>query len=275
VTSPKPAPLIDAHAHFLHEGCGRTDWREVNAARFRAGAKMGIDCHVASVLGTYGHGSPTYFPSPADVTLGNDAMLGICAEHGDLVRMMVTVNPNHTAHAVDEIERCVAKGAIGVKLLASRRADDALLDPICELAAKRKLAVLHHIWQHRTRDWHNQEISDGADLGVLAKRHPNVTFILAHIGGGGNYRHTFEVCRDVKNIVADISGSGVDRGMLDGAIESFGAQRLLFATDLTMETGLAKLRALEPTGLLSADDLEDIRWRNCVRIFRDGAFAVS
>jgi predicted TIM-barrel fold metal-dependent hydrolase len=267
--------LIDAHAHFLHEGCGRTDWREVNAARFRAGAKMGIDCHLASVLGTYGYSSPTYFPSPADVTLGNDAMLAICAEHGDLVRMMVTVNPNHTAHAIDEIERCVAKGAIGVKLLASRRADDALLDPICELSAKKKLAMLHHIWQHRTRDWHNQEISDGADLGVLARRHPNVTFILAHIGGGGNYRHTFEVCRDVKNIVADISGSGVDRGMLDGAIESFGAQRLLFATDLTMETGLAKLRALEPTGLLSADDLEDIRWRNCVRIFRDGAFAGS
>jgi predicted TIM-barrel fold metal-dependent hydrolase len=268
-------PLIDAHAHFLHEGCGRTDWRDVNAARFRAGRKMGIDCHVASVLGTYGFTSPTYFPSPADVVTGNNAMLAMCAEHGDVVRMMVTVNPNHTAHALEEIERCVKGGAIGVKLLASRRADDPLLDPICELAARLKLPVLHHIWQHRTRDWHNQEISDGADLGVLAKRHPKVSFILAHIGGGGNYRHTFDAVRDIPNIYPDISGSGVDRGMLDGALKSVGAQRLLFATDITMETGLAKLRALEPTGLVSSDDLEDIRWRNCVRIFRDGAFKVS
>jgi hypothetical protein len=269
------APLIDAHAHFLHAGCGRTDWAEVNAARFRAGARIGITCHVASVLGSYGFTSPTYFPSPADVTAGNDAMLALCAEHGDLVRMLVTVNPNHTAHALAEIARCVARGAVGVKLLASRRADDALLDPICALAAQRGLPVLHHVWQHRTRDWPGQEISDAADLAVLARRHPDVTFILAHIGGGGNYLHTFDVVPAVPNIVADISGSGVDRGMLDGALRAFGPRRLLFGTDLTMETGLAKLRALEPTGLVSADDIEDIRWRNAARVFGHQALGLA
>lgn len=268
------SPLIDAHAHFLHAGCGRTDWQEVNAARFRAGARIGITCHVASILGSFGHTSPTYFPSPADVTAGNDAMLAICAGHRGLVRMMVTVNPNHTAHGLAELERCVAHGAIGIKLGASRRSDDSLLDPICEFAAARRLPVLHHVWQHRTRDWPNQEISDGADLAVLARRHPTVTFILAHIGGGGNYRHTFQVVPDVPNLVADISGSGVDRGMLDGAIQAFGAKRLLFGTDLTMETGLAKLRALEATGLVTADDIEDIRWRNAARIFGSQAFGL-
>ena len=95
---------------------------------------MGITCHVASILGSYGFTSPTYFPSPADVTAGNDAMLGICATEGARVRMLVTVNPNYTEHALGELERCVTRGAIGVKLLASRRADDPLLDPICEYA---------------------------------------------------------------------------------------------------------------------------------------------
>lgn len=261
-------PLIDAHAHFLHERCGRADWAEVNAARFRAGAKMGITCHVASVLGTYGYASPTYFPSPADVTLGNDAMLRIRVEQGDLVRMLVTVNPNYTSHALEEIERCVERGAVGIKLLASRRADDPLLDPICELAAKRRLPVLHHIWQHRRREWPAQEISDGADLGRLARRHPNVTFILAHIGGGGDYQHSYAAIREITNIVADTSGSGVDRGMLDEAVGALGSQRLLWGCDLTMETGLAKLRALELTGLSSADDIRDIRWRNAARVFR-------
>ena len=37
----------------------------------------------------------------------------------------------------------------------------ALLDPIAELAGIRGLPVLHHIWQHRRREWPNQEISDG------------------------------------------------------------------------------------------------------------------
>jgi uncharacterized protein len=262
-----PEPLIDAHAHFLHEGCGRSDWAEVNAARLRAGARIGITCHVASVLGTYGFNSPTYLPSPADVTVGNDAMLGICRRQGSLIRMLVTVNPNYTVHALREIDRCYERGAVGIKLLASRRADDPLLDPICEMAAKRKLPVLHHVWQHRRREWPNQEISDGADLARLARRHPNVTFILAHIGGGGDYAHTFAAIRDAKNIVADTSGSGVDRGMLDDAVGILGSQRLLWGCDLTMETGLAKLRALENTGLSSEEDTRDIRWRNAARVF--------
>jgi len=230
---------------------------------------MGITCHVASVLGTYGFNSPTYLPSPTDATLGNDAMLALCKKEGERVRMLVTVNPNYTSHARDEIERCVAQGAVGIKLLASRRADDPLLDPICELAAKHSVPILHHIWQHRRREWPNQEISDGADLARLARRHPKVTFILAHIGGGGDYLHTFAAIRALKNIVADTSGSGVDRGMLDEAVGALGSQRLLWGSDLTMETGLAKLRALENTGLSSEEDIQDIRWRNAVRVFGD------
>jgi hypothetical protein len=267
-------PLIDAHAHFYHALAGRSDWAEVNAARFRAGERIGITYHVASVLGSYGFSSPTYFPSPADATAGNDAMLEIAERERDRVRMYVTVNPNYTDHALLEIERCVARGAIGVKLLASRRADDPLLDPIAELAGERGLPVLHHIWQHRRREWPSQEISDGADLARLATRHPRTNFILAHIGGGGDYAHTFAAVRDVPNVYPDLSGSGVDRGMLDDAIATLGASRLLWGCDLTMETGLAKLRALDVIGL-SAEALADIRWRNAVRLFPKDSFPLA
>jgi predicted TIM-barrel fold metal-dependent hydrolase len=59
--------------------------------------------------------------------------------------------------------------------------------------------------------------------------------------------------------------------MLDDAIAVLGAQRLLWACDLTMETGLAKLRALEVIGL-SESDLADIRWRNAVRLYPANSF---
>ncbi|HEY4133034.1 MAG TPA: amidohydrolase family protein [Gemmatimonadaceae bacterium] len=263
--------LIDAHAHFYHAAAGRADWADINAARFRAGETIGITYHVASVLGSYGFSSPTYFPSPADVTAGNDAMLAICQREPERVRMFVTVNPNYTDHALGEIDRCVTRGAIGIKLLASRRADDPLVDPIATVAAGRGLPVLHHIWQHRRREWPSQEISDGADLARLAARHPKASFILAHIGGGGDYMHTFPAVVDTPNIFPDLSGSGVDRGMLDAAVVALGAQRLLWGCDLTMCTGLAKLRALDVIGL-SPDDLRDIRWRNAARIFPANAF---
>lgn len=271
MTAERGEPLIDAHAHFHQANAGRADWRDVNDARFRAGETIGVTYHVASVLGTWGFSSPTYFPSPNDVTAGNDAMLDLARREPMRVRVFVTVNPNYTGHALQEIERCVARGAIGVKLAASRRADDPLLDPIAELAATHGLPVLHHVWQHRRREWPSQEISDGADLARLAARHPKTSFILAHIGGGGDYAHTFPAVVDCPNILPDLSGSGADRGMLDDAIASLGAQRLLWGSDLTMCTGLAKLRALDVIGL-SPRDIAGIRWRNAARIFPPGSF---
>jgi hypothetical protein len=62
--------------------------------------------------------------------------------------------------------------------------------------------------------------------------------------------------------------------MLDDAVAALGASRLLWGCDLTMETGLAKLRALEVIGL-SADALADIRWRNAVRLFPKGSLPLA
>lgn len=137
--------LIDVHAHFLHDRTPRADWRERNASRLRAGERVGITFHVASVLGSWGHTSPTYFPSPADCRYGNDRMLALQREHPGRIRGYVAVNPNYTDDALAEIRRCLEAGMVGIKLAASRRADDPLLDPICRLAAERGVPILHHV----------------------------------------------------------------------------------------------------------------------------------
>ncbi len=262
--------LVDVHAHFYHSGTPRADWRERNDSRLTAGDKMGITAHVASILGSFGLSSPTYFPSPRDVTAGNDALLALQRAHPDRIRGYVCVNPNYTAHARAEIVRCLEAGMIGIKLAASRRADDPLLDSIAALALERRVPVLQHIWQHRRRDWPGQEASDAVELCTLARRHPDVAFILAHIGGGGDWLHSLHAVRDVPNVYVDLSGSGVDGGMLEGCIESVGVNRLLWGTDITMDTGWAKLRYLET--LLSPDELALVRWKNAARIFPAGAF---
>jgi uncharacterized protein len=262
--------LIDVHAHFYHDRTPRADWRERNASRLAAGRKIGITTHVASILGSWGRTSPVYFPSPADLEYGNSALIALQREHPDTIRGYVTVNPNYTAHACAEIARCLAAGMIGIKLAASRRANDPLLDPICRLARERGVPVLQHVWQHRRRDWPGQEASDAVELCALAARHPDVRFILAHIGGGGDWQHSLAALRGVANVHVDLSGSGVDGGMLESCLQTVGAERLLWGTDLTMETGWAKLRYL--ARLVAPPQLELVTWRNAARVFPRGAF---
>lgn len=262
--------LIDVHAHFFPEQSLRADWRDYNASRLRAGERIGITMHVTSTLGSFGRRSPTYFPSQADVVTGNDFSLVMQREHPDRVRCYACVNPNHTDHALGEIARCRSAGMIGIKLAASRRANDPLLDPVCRRARELGLPILHHIWQGRRRDWPGQEASDGGELCQLAKRHQDVNFILAHVGGGGDWRHTMAEVRPHRNVYLDLSGSGVDGGMLDACLSAAGADRLLWGSDITMETGWAKLRYL--ARVLPPADLELVAWKNAARIFPAGSF---
>jgi predicted TIM-barrel fold metal-dependent hydrolase len=261
--------LVDVHAHFLHDHSPRADWRERNASRLRAGDRVGITVHLASILGSWGATSPIYFPSPRDIEYGNDFLLQLQRSHPERIRGYAVVNPNFKTHALGELKRCLDAGMIGIKLAASRRADDPLLDPICRVAQERRVPVLHHIWQHRRRDYAGQEASDAVELGRLAARHPRVNFILAHIGGGGDWIHSLAAAQQQPNVFIDLSGSGVDGGMLEACLEHVGVDRILWGCDLTIDTGWAKLRYLEQ--LLSDAELEQIRWQNAARIFPKAA----
>jgi predicted TIM-barrel fold metal-dependent hydrolase len=262
--------LIDVHAHFYHDRSPRSDWRERNESRLRAGERVGITVHVASILGSWGLTSPIYFPSPRDITFANDFLLALQRSDPARLRGYVVVNPNFQDHALSEMKRCLDAGMIGVKLAASRRANDPLLDPICRAAGALGVPVLHHIWQHRRREYPGQEASDGAELAALAARHPRVNFLLAHIGGGGDWIHSLAAVRNMPNVYVDLSGSGVDGGMLEACLETVGVERLLWGCDLTIDTGWAKLRYLRQ--LLSESDLQLVEWRNAARIFPPAAF---
>lgn len=263
--------MIDVHAHFYTERSGRSDWRDLNARRLAAGERMGITTHVASILGSWGFRSPTYFPSPGDVTHANDAMAELQRSHPGRVLGYCVVNPNYTSHALDEIVRRLDAGMVGIKLAASRRATDALLDPVARAAMEWGVPILHHVWQHRRREWPGQEASDAAELAELAERHPGTQFIVAHLGGGGDWTHSLRAVRGRDNVWVDLSGSGVDVDMLHQALETVGPSRLLWGTDVTMGTGWGKLRYLESLGM-EGSDLDLIRHGNARSLFPAGVF---
>ena len=74
-----------------------------------------------------------------------------------------------------------------------------------------------------------------------------------------------------RNVLLDLSGSGVDGGMLDEALRAVGAERLVWGADVTLCTGWAKLRYLERR--LPPADVALVGGGNAQRIFPPGAFA--
>ena len=119
-----PEPLIDPHAHFHTPYTNRADWARYNASRLEQGERLGIRCHVASILGSWGHTSPTYFASPEDQTRANDFMLALADQEAPRVKAFVAVNPNFTAHALHEIEQM--QGVFFLSRLSRLKRDMAL-----------------------------------------------------------------------------------------------------------------------------------------------------
>jgi predicted TIM-barrel fold metal-dependent hydrolase len=74
-------------------------------------------------------------------------------------------------------------------------------------------------------------------------------------------------------VLVDLSGSGVDGGMLEACLTAVGVDRLIWGCDLTIETGWAKLRYLAHR--LPPDQLERVAWRNAARIFPPNAFPAA
>ena len=264
--------LIDVHAHFLHDRTPRADWRERNASRLRAGERVGITIHVASILGSWGLTSPTYFPSPDDVRYGNDSLLRLQREHPDRIRGYVAVNPNYTDHALAEIRRCLDAGMIGIKLAASRRADDPLLDPICApRGGARRAGAASHLAAPAPRLSRPGGVGRGASWAALAARHPSVRFILAHIGGGGDWLQTLPVVRGAAQ------HPGGPLRQRSGRRDAGGVPRTPSESSGCSGAAISPSRPGGPSSAISSTcslraDLDQCGWRNAARIFPPGAF---
>src|SRR5258707_11735973 len=114
--------LVDVHAHFYHQRTPRADWRERNESRLTAGARIGVSVHVASILGSFGFTSPTYFPSPRDVTAGKHALPPPPRPHPPRIPRHAFEEPHPPAPAPPQNAPCLAAPMTGVQPAAGPRA---------------------------------------------------------------------------------------------------------------------------------------------------------
>ena len=203
--------VIDCHMHVRKKDDGSLDEAYCDWT-LEAGDLLGID--VFCVSDSKLQGDLRY----EDFHEANERVKQAVARHPARLWGYCFVNPGD-AKALDEVtQRVRDEGFVGVKLYHQYRIDEPVQEPLIERC-----------------------ISDASHFVKAAKRYPEAIFIEGHIGGGGDWEWAFKHLREAPSVYLDTSGSVVDEWLVDRCVAELGADRLLFATDMTMEGGVGKV----------------------------------
>lgn len=250
---------FDAHNHVM-DPVHRpdADWSRVEAL-IEAAESLGIEKLCCSRPITGG-----VLAEIEDVRDVNDSVLAAMKRYPDRIAGFCFIQPGNGPAALDEIERCLDAGMIGVKLYNQYRYSDPMVFPVAERCIARRIPILGHS-AHLTdaRELASQpKTSDSLDFCCLSRRYPDLMLILGHINGGGDWEWAIKGLRGCPNVYLDTSGSVLENDTIEMCVQELGHERLLFATDQTMEGGVGKILAAE----LTHAQREDIFWRNFQKI---------
>lgn len=246
---------IDAHNHvFSAVHRPGADWTEVEAL-VEAAEILGIERVYCS--------RPVTAGVRADIAVvreANDSVLAAMRRHPARIGGYCFVQPGNGAAALDEIERCLEAGMIGVKLYNQYRYTDPVVFPVAERCIARRIPFLGHsgyLTDARTRA-QQPNISHALDFCALSRRYPELMLILGHVNGGGDWEWAIKGLRECPNVFLDTSGSVQEDDAIGRCVRELGHRRVLFATDGIPETGVGKILSAE----LTAEMRADIFWRN-------------
>ncbi|MGH2368653.1 MAG: amidohydrolase family protein [Chloroflexota bacterium] len=254
--APADLPVIDCHAHLYDDPGGARGQRLLDAA-----GRLGIQRLMVSRLWADNRVPAT--ATPDDFRRCNRAVEGWIERAPDRLIGYCFVSCTYPEEAERELEECFERRAFkGLKLYAACRYDDPRVLPVVARAARYGVPTLLHVVQRRTNEIPGQYASDGHEVAHLAQRLPDARLILAHIGGGGDWAFSIKAVRPFPNVYVDLSGSGIDAGMVEAACAAVGPNRLLFGTDSSMCEGVGKLHGAD----LPPEAKAPIWGANCLRL---------
>lgn len=247
--------VIDAHNH-LHYHSGPA-WADDDRKVIEAADKLGIDQLCCSIL-------PPERPTTIEgFRLCNQWLAEATRRFSGRILPYCFVNPGYGQAAVDEVRRYVEDhGFIGVKLYNDYKVTDPAVAPILELAARLRIPILHHAGHTSWLPSPQPNISDAGDLAKAARAFPDTMLICAHICGGGDWEWSIKALRDAPSVYFDTSGSVADEGTVEMAVLTLGAERVLFACDLSMTVSVGRVRG----AAINEEDRRRILGGNMARI---------
>lgn len=165
----------------------------------------------------------------AEARRGND-------ETADAVRAFpgrfvgyVVVDPNYPDEVVPELERCLSMPEFRmIKVhpsLAQYPLDGPNYEPIWAVAKERNCPVLTHAWG-------GDPLCGAQPIRRVLERHPEVRLFYGHALYPTNFAEAAEVARDFPNLWLDITSSYQGYGMIEHAVATVGAERIVYGSDM-------------------------------------------
>ena len=229
--------VIDAHDHLHHHSVG--DWKDRDRQLIEAADKLGIDQLCCSIV-------PPEHPMQLESFRDANRWIadGMRRFPGRILGQCI-VNPGYGKEALEEIRRSIGEGFMGIKLYNDYRITEPVLRPIIELAIDLKVPILQHAGHTTWLSAAQPRISDGGHIAEVGRKYPEAMIICAHICGGGDWEWTIKALRNAPSVFLDTSGSVADEGVVEMAVKVLGADRVLFACDLSMTTSVGRMRSAE------------------------------
>lgn len=218
--------IIDFHTHpFLDEEtniCNHKGFIDMSAEEtVNVFQKLGVSKICGSVISVR---PPEKRNSWQEVKKNNDKALKLKELYGDFYIPGFHIHPLFPEESVKEMERM---NSLGVRLIGELV---PYLDGWSDYSSPEFSQLLKEAGKYNMIVSLHSQGND--EMDEMVKKHKDVLFVAAHPGEYGDFIRHIERMKMSENYYLDLSGYGMFRyGMLRRAIDSFGADRIIFGSD--------------------------------------------
>jgi hypothetical protein len=259
--------IIDCHVHLLPQRvrqdrspfCGND--RAFGSLYSSEKAKLASETDIIDYLDRSGIDKAVVFGFPWEdpdlVRLNNDEIWAFHQRWPDRIVPFAVLSAGAPAHNPGEAQRTLDAGFAGIGELAVYHggwtsSDFEALEPVLNMAAARRVPVMIHVNEPVGHDYPGKIPVDFAALVRMIKAHPDVDFILAHLGGGVFvYGLMPEVAGVFRRTYLDTAASPFlyDPRVYDIVGRIMGTEKILFGSDFPLLPLSRYLKELDRAGI--------------------------
>ncbi len=171
----------------------------------------------------------------------NDYMYEVIKEYPERFEAYMSINPTFSDLAIHELERNYNRGFAGIGELGPGANNFKLKDlnflTLMEAASHYKLPVNIHCNEPVGRYYPGKDKTPIDDFYQLAKKFPDLTLILAHLGGGLPFYELIPEIKDAfKNVYYDLAANPLvyETRSIRSVVDIVGAEKILFGSDFPL-----------------------------------------